>query len=152
VKGPSANGDVAQIASDPVAFEGFYLRHVDAVQRFVVRRVDDPHLAAASRISGRALVDADDLADLVERIDAEARARRLYEAMGRLSNEDRDLFELVALDGLAVRDAARLIGVSQAAARLRLHRARQLLRNQLAQPIAGLMDLPKRIAMKEASP
>jgi RNA polymerase sigma factor (sigma-70 family) len=37
---------LAEIASDPEAFERFYRRHVEAVQRFVARRVDDPHLAA----------------------------------------------------------------------------------------------------------
>jgi RNA polymerase sigma factor (sigma-70 family) len=36
----------AEIATDPVAFERFYRRHVEAVQRFVARRVDDPYLAA----------------------------------------------------------------------------------------------------------
>jgi RNA polymerase sigma factor (sigma-70 family) len=200
MRGPSAGGDLAQIASDPDAFEAFYRMHVDAVQRFVARRVDDPHLAAdliadiflaaidsahtyssdrgdpaqwlygvarnvvaaerrrsarelraASLISGRALVDSDDLADLVERIDAEARARQLYEAIGRLSDDDRDLLELVALDGLSVSDAATLLGLSPVAARVRLHRARQLLRARLAQPMTGLMDLSQRIVMKEAS-
>jgi RNA polymerase sigma-70 factor, ECF subfamily len=34
------------IAEDQDAFEAFYRDHVDAVQRFVARRVDDPHLAA----------------------------------------------------------------------------------------------------------
>jgi RNA polymerase sigma factor (sigma-70 family) len=33
-------------ASDPDAFERFYREHVEAVQRFVARRVDDPYLAA----------------------------------------------------------------------------------------------------------
>ncbi len=33
-------------ARDPDAFEEFYRRHVDAVTRFVARRVDDPHTAA----------------------------------------------------------------------------------------------------------
>jgi len=36
----------ARIASDPDAFEAFYREHVEAVQRFVARRVDDPYLAA----------------------------------------------------------------------------------------------------------
>lgn len=36
----------AEIMSDPEAFERFYRRHVDAVQRFVARRVDDPYLVA----------------------------------------------------------------------------------------------------------
>lgn len=36
----------AEIATDPDAFERFYRRHVEDVQRFVARRVDDPYLAA----------------------------------------------------------------------------------------------------------
>ncbi|WP_220447572.1 RNA polymerase sigma factor [Nonomuraea diastatica] len=35
-----------KIATDPVAFEAFYRRHVDAVTRFLARRVDDPHTVA----------------------------------------------------------------------------------------------------------
>ena len=38
--------ELARIASDPDAFERFYRRHVESVQRFVARRVDDPYLAA----------------------------------------------------------------------------------------------------------
>jgi RNA polymerase sigma-70 factor (ECF subfamily) len=38
--------ELAEIASDPDAFEWFYRRHVEAVQRFVARRVEDPYLAA----------------------------------------------------------------------------------------------------------
>jgi RNA polymerase sigma-70 factor (ECF subfamily) len=38
--------DLAEIASDPDAFERFYREHVEAVQRFVARRVDDPYVAA----------------------------------------------------------------------------------------------------------
>ena len=34
------------IASDPQAFEAFYRAHVEGVQRFTARRVDDPYLAA----------------------------------------------------------------------------------------------------------
>ncbi len=41
-----AEGDIPDIGVDPVAFEVFYRRHVEAVGRFVARRVDDPHLAA----------------------------------------------------------------------------------------------------------
>jgi RNA polymerase sigma-70 factor (ECF subfamily) len=37
---------LAEITSDPKAFERFYRDHVEAVQRFVARRVDDPYLAA----------------------------------------------------------------------------------------------------------
>ena len=38
--------EMAEIASDPDAFERFYREHVEAVQRFVARRVGDPYLAA----------------------------------------------------------------------------------------------------------
>lgn len=36
----------AAAVRDPRLFEEFYRRHVDAVMRFVARRVDDPHTAA----------------------------------------------------------------------------------------------------------
>ncbi|TMR97601.1 RNA polymerase sigma factor [Nonomuraea basaltis] len=35
-----------RLDEDPAAFEAFYRRHVDAVLKFVARRVSDPHLAA----------------------------------------------------------------------------------------------------------
>ena len=38
--------ELAEITSDPDAFERFYRQHVEEVQRFVARRVDDPYLAA----------------------------------------------------------------------------------------------------------
>jgi RNA polymerase sigma-70 factor (ECF subfamily) len=38
--------ELPRIAHDPAIFEAFYREHVEAVQRFVVRRVADPHLAA----------------------------------------------------------------------------------------------------------
>ena len=38
--------EVPRIAHDPALFEAFYREHVEDVQRFVARRVDDPRLAA----------------------------------------------------------------------------------------------------------
>ncbi len=38
--------ELPRIAHDPAVFEEFYRDHVEAVQRFVARRVADPHLAA----------------------------------------------------------------------------------------------------------
>lgn len=38
--------ELPRIAHDPAIFEVFYREHVEAVQRFVARRVADPHLAA----------------------------------------------------------------------------------------------------------
>jgi RNA polymerase sigma factor (sigma-70 family) len=37
---------VTAIGTDPDALEAFYREHVESVQRFVARRVSDPHLAA----------------------------------------------------------------------------------------------------------
>ena len=37
---------LTRIASEPDALEAFYRDHVDVVQRFVARRVSDPHVAA----------------------------------------------------------------------------------------------------------
>ena len=38
--------EFGEIRSDPDAFERFYRRHVESVQRFVARRVDDPYVVA----------------------------------------------------------------------------------------------------------
>jgi RNA polymerase sigma-70 factor, ECF subfamily len=46
VRGEPSRGVVGPIGSDPDAFERFYREHVQAVQRFVARRVDDPYLVA----------------------------------------------------------------------------------------------------------
>ena len=40
------NHPLRRIGRDPTAFEAFYRDNVEAVQRFIARRVDDPHLAA----------------------------------------------------------------------------------------------------------
>ncbi|HMT04470.1 MAG TPA: RNA polymerase sigma factor [Solirubrobacterales bacterium] len=41
-----SNDDVANIGHDPDVLETFYLKHVEDIERFVARRVSDPHLAA----------------------------------------------------------------------------------------------------------
>jgi RNA polymerase sigma-70 factor, ECF subfamily len=176
----TARIDVARIGRDPDAFEAFYREHVDAVERFVARRVRDAHLVAdlttdvflaaidsahryrprraepiawlygvarnvvaaefrrserercaTKRVAGRSLVDDDDLARLEERIDAESRARGLHDAMARLPDGERAVLELVAVDGLAVGEAAQALGIRAVAARVRLHRARRWLQEQL---------------------
>lgn len=184
MKGWAVNGsnsdDVRRIGTDPAAFEAFYRAHVDAVERFVVRRVPDAHRAAdltaevflaaiesadgyrpsrgaplawlygvarnvvaadrrrhgreldaAQRFAGRRLVDQDDIARMEDRIDAEAQAGELYLALDRLSEAERAVLELVSVDGLSVRDAARALGIRPVTARVRLHRARQRLYEQL---------------------
>lgn len=184
--------ELTAIASDPDAFERFYREHVEAVQRFVARRVDEPYLAAdltadvflaaidsaatynpsrgnpaawlhgiarnvvagerrrnakelraTSRVRGRELVDDDDLVVLHERIDAESAARSLYRELERLSQGERAVLELIALDGLTVGEAAQALGIGPVAARVRLHRARRLLRSRLPHSALGAIDLPE---------
>lgn len=88
--------------------------------------------ALTGRISGRRLLDADSFSRIEERIDAEREARKLYAALAALPERDRALMELVALDGLSVTDAAAVLGVKPATARVRLHRSRARVRSQLA--------------------
>ncbi|HEU5029488.1 MAG TPA: sigma-70 family RNA polymerase sigma factor [Spirillospora sp.] len=176
---------LARVGRDPAAFEEFYRRHVEAVGRFVARRVDDPHTAAdltaevflaviesahtyrpaagsevgwlygvarnvvaaerrraarerrtTGREAGRRRLEADDIAALVERIDAEAAGRRTYRALGELPEGVRAVLELIAVDGLTVTEAAAALGIRPVTARVRLHRARRVLRDLV--PEAGM--------------
>jgi RNA polymerase sigma factor (sigma-70 family) len=80
------------------------------------------------RIAGRRLLDPDDVSRIEERIDAERPARRALEAMAGLPESERAVLELVAIDQLSIGEAAVALGIRQGTARVRLHRARQALR------------------------
>jgi RNA polymerase sigma-70 factor (ECF subfamily) len=96
------------------------------------RRRNARELRARTRLpAAGGLIEPDDLARLHARIDAEAESRRLYQAMDRLSSNERAVLELVALDGLEVSEAARVLGIRPVAARVRLHRARRHLQREL---------------------
>jgi RNA polymerase sigma factor (sigma-70 family) len=86
---------------------------------------------AVTAVSGRAMVDGGDLLRLEERIDAQRQARALYQAMDRLSESERGVLELVAIDGLTCAEAAAALGISPVAARVRLQRARRQMRSAL---------------------
>lgn len=96
------------------------------------------------RVAGRALVDADDHAAIESAIDAAADVRRTYVAARQLSESDRRLLGLVAVDGLDTRQAARALGISPTAARVRLSRARARLRSVLGQLAAADADPSER--------
>ncbi|MEK8109196.1 sigma factor-like helix-turn-helix DNA-binding protein [Micromonospora sp. M12] len=70
-------------------------------------------LRASGRAAGRRLLDADDIARIEERIDAESLARRTYRALSGLPEHTRALLELVAVDGLSLTDAAGALGISR---------------------------------------
>src|SRR3954451_5884746 len=86
---------------------------------------------ATARVVGRRLLDDDDIARMQARIDAAARARELHAALDDLPEGDRAVFELVALDGLSPKEAAAVLGLRPVTARVRLHRARAALRNEI---------------------
>ncbi|HXS32299.1 MAG TPA: RNA polymerase sigma factor [Solirubrobacterales bacterium] len=87
--------------------------------------------AREERFRGSALCDEEDAARIDARIDAAAQSRRLYAAMDRLSEDERAVMELVAIDDLKVAEAAAAAGVRPVTARVRLHRARRKLRAEL---------------------
>jgi RNA polymerase sigma-70 factor, ECF subfamily len=90
--------------------------------------------AGIERVRGSALIGEDDIAAMDARIDAAARSRELYAAMGQLAEGERTVLELVVLDGLSVSEAAAVAGVRPVTARVRLHRARRKLRAALEGP------------------
>jgi RNA polymerase sigma factor (sigma-70 family) len=96
---------------------------------------------AAGRMSGRRLLDDDDIARLEERIDAESPGRAACLALARLPEDERAVLELVAIDGLPVNEAAVCLGIRPGTARVRLHRARRAAQEALGRP-----------AVRDASP
>jgi RNA polymerase sigma factor (sigma-70 family) len=86
---------------------------------------------AVRQIVGRRLLDADDIADLEERIAAQARGSAALGLLAALPPAQRELVELVDLQGLTPAEAARVCGVPAGLARVRLHRARAALRAAL---------------------
>jgi RNA polymerase sigma factor (sigma-70 family) len=89
-------------------------------------------LRAEQQLKGHALLDADDYTRVEERIDAASDLRRTYVVMQRLTHQERQLLELVAVDGLSAVEAARALSISPVAARVRLTRARRRLRDALS--------------------
>jgi RNA polymerase sigma-70 factor (ECF subfamily) len=87
--------------------------------------------AREERLRASALLDEDDSARIEARIEATTKLRHLYEAMDRLSEPERAVLELVALDELSLAEAATAAGVRPVTARVRLHRARRKLREEL---------------------
>jgi RNA polymerase sigma factor (sigma-70 family) len=86
---------------------------------------------ALDRVKGRRLLDADDIADLEQRIDAEARPAPALRRLDGLPDKQRELVALVDIQGLAPAEAARVLGIPGGLARIRLHRARTALREAL---------------------
>jgi RNA polymerase sigma factor (sigma-70 family) len=95
----------------------------------VERRRAARELRLTQRIAGRRRLDADDVAGLEARLDAERPARQAITAMAGLPDAERAVLELVAIDQLSVGEAAAALGIRQGTASVRLHRARRALRD-----------------------
>jgi RNA polymerase sigma-70 factor (ECF subfamily) len=96
---------------------------------------------AVSRIAGHRLLDEQDVAAIEARIDAARAARRLTGLHAALSEPLRAVLDLVAVDGLTIREAAQALGISAATARMRLHRARKALKSVTPQTDPSLNTL-----------
>jgi len=82
-------------------------------------------------LDDRAASEAAVAAGSADFAEALGRKQAFAAAFSELSEADREILRLVAWDGLEVNDAARLLGCSAPAFRVRLHRARRRLRKQL---------------------
>ena len=87
---------------------------------------------ARSRLGGRQIMDQDDFARVEDQMEATGFAQELKEAISELPEGERIVVELVAIDGLTPGQAAEAVGISSAAARMRLARGRMKLRRSLS--------------------
>ena len=84
--------------------------------------------ALLARLSGRELLDADDIERIDAAIDAARRAPGARRALDEVPSGERAVLHLVA-DGHSTRQAAHELGISPGAARTRLSRARRRVRD-----------------------
>jgi RNA polymerase sigma-70 factor (ECF subfamily) len=80
------------------------------------------------RLAGRRDLEPDQLEELLDRVDAERAGRDLVTRLGALPGRDREVVELVDIEGLTPKEAAAALGVTSGAVRMRLMRARAQLR------------------------
>jgi RNA polymerase sigma-70 factor (ECF subfamily) len=85
---------------------------------------------AAARLGGHRPLDADEIEEVAERIDAEREGAGLMRRCQQLPAIERAAIELVDLEGLTPKEAALALGVSRVAFRKRLSRARSRLRKE----------------------
>lgn len=131
---------------DPAAWLLGIAAHLLANQR---RRLVREELARA-RLDARALLSPDDVESLVARMDATAEARSVRAAMETLSEPYREVLLLVGEFALSPAAAAKAVGISQTAFRVRLSRARRALRRTMESQAASFPVGEAGSTMKEA--
>lgn len=99
------------------------------------RRIVREQLARA-RLDARALLSPDDVEALVAQMDATAEVSRVRAAMESLSAPHREVLLLVGECSLSPTAAAKALGISQTAFRVRLSRARRALRRAMESQVA----------------
>ena len=92
----------------------------------LARRLDERPAAAALAESGVAAPPSSSDSCLTPD------GRRMLEAIERLPEDEREVFDLVGIQGLTAPEAATVVGASERTVQRRLHRARALLAEQLA--------------------
>ena len=92
----------------------------------LARRLDEQPAAAALAESGVAAPPSSSDSCLTPD------GRRMLEAIESLPEDEREVFDLVGIQGLTIPEAATVIGVSERTVQRRLHQARALLAEQLA--------------------
>jgi RNA polymerase sigma-70 factor (ECF subfamily) len=70
---------------------------------------------------------------------------RVQGAVGRLPASHREVFRLRHVEGLSLAQAANRLGITEAAAKLRLHRARAVLRRVVTDGASGTMGTERRV-------
>jgi RNA polymerase sigma factor (sigma-70 family) len=93
-------------------------------------RESDPREQAGRRSSAQQLLDRAETKELTWWIDVERSSRELMERLAPMSALDREALELVDLCGLSHGEAARELGVSTGALRVRLARTRARLKRE----------------------
>jgi RNA polymerase sigma-70 factor (ECF subfamily) len=111
--------------------------------------------AAMARIVGHRLIDASDIERLEERMDATRSSQQAIEAISALKPKAREVILLVSADGLTPAQAARVLGISAAACRMRLSSARRALSKAVdavsSKPAAELRSASQDRSMKGTS-
>src|ERR1700761_7818373 len=85
---------------------------------------------AVARLGGHRSLDEDEIEELAGRIDGEREGTALMQRCAQLPAVERAAIELVDLEGFSPMEAAQALGVSRAAFRKRLSRARSRLRKE----------------------
>ena len=111
-----------------------WLRSIAANEAKRIARGHQRHTALADRVRGRRLLASDDVERLSEMIDAEREAGRLGATIDGAPQGERDVVSAMVERDLTPAEAARSLGITSGAARVRLSRLRSRVRRSSPLP------------------